>query len=315
MKSIFEAFKQSENIGREFGGTGLGLSISKRLVEMMNGEIHVMSIPGAGSIFIIMLYDVVVGTLDYLNESRKKNDLERIRFNSERVLIVDDIESNRVMLREVLERVNLVGIEAESGEECIRLANEYKPDLIITDIRMPGMDGYELINRLKEGPATGDIPVMAITASAKPEEKEKILHCGFDSYLAKPVDIAKLFKELSGFFKFTKVSGEASVLKLDDMLSGGEITDVRNLVDVLKNKIIPGMKKAKGVIRVKDIREIAEQIEKLAGDHNVSALKIYSERLNDAAKSYDIDTINKRLSEFNSIVEKLEEKADYHEAH
>ncbi|MBN2403535.1 MAG: PAS domain S-box protein [Spirochaetes bacterium] len=315
MKSIFEAFKQSENIGREFGGTGLGLSISKRLVEMMNGEIHVMSIPGAGSIFIIMLYDVVVGTLDYLNESRKKTDLERIRFNSERVLIVDDIESNRVMLREVLERVNLVGIEADSGEECIRLANEYKPDLIITDIRMPGMDGYELINRLKKGPATGDIPVMAITASAKPEDKEKILRCGFDSYLAKPVDIAKLFNELSGFFKFIKIGGEESVLKLDDMLSGGEITDIRNLVDVLKNKIIPGMKNAKGVIRVKYIREIAEQIEKLAGDHNVSALKIYSERLNDAAKSYDIDTINKRLSEFNSIVEKLEEKADYHEAH
>jgi PAS domain S-box-containing protein len=314
IKNIFESFKQSNNISKEFGGTGLGLAISKRLIEMMGGEIYVISENGAGSTFVSKFKNVIIGTADYLPDKSKEIDLDSIRFNSEKVLIVDDIESNRIMLRELLEKLNLVVIEAESGESCIILAHEYKFDLIIADIRTPSMDGFGLINKLKDNTFTRDIPVIALTASVKPEEKEKILKSGFNAYLTKPVDIIKLLNELSRFLSCKNINTETDDEKISEMITTEEIIDIRNLVIVLKNKIMPGVEKAQGVIKVKDVREIAWELGRLAGDHHTSALKIYSERLNDAAKSYDIENIHKGLFEFHSILEKLEEKANAHES-
>jgi PAS domain S-box-containing protein len=314
IKDIFESFKQPKNISNEFGGTGIGLAISKKLVEIMGGEIHVTSEYGIGSSFMIVIHNIAVGSAeDFPNKSEEIN-LNSIHFNSQKILIVDEIESIRIMLKEVLERVNLVVIEADSGESCILLANEYNFDLIIADIRMPGMDGFELLARLREDPGNRNIPVIALSASVTSGEWEKILKSGFNAYLNKPVDITKLFAELSKFLSYNKIESGIESSKINEMISAEKIINIRNLVYALKKQVMPGVEKARGVIKIKDVREIALQIEKLAGNHNASALRLYGEKLNDAVNSYDIKNINKGLMEFHTIVGKLEEKVNAHDS-
>lgn len=171
-KIIFEAFRQQQDhASRAFGGTGLGLSICRRLVEMMNGFIRVKSDRGKGSAFEIYLRDVEVGSCPVPSREDDTFEIENIRFNRAKILVVDDVESNRDLLRELLPRVNLDILTADNGKEAILLAREYRPDLIIMDIIMPVMNGIEATKRLKASQETEDIPVIALTASVKPEDR------------------------------------------------------------------------------------------------------------------------------------------------
>ncbi|MCP4110965.1 MAG: response regulator [Desulfobacteraceae bacterium] len=135
--TIFESFKQQYgHDAKKFGGTGLGLSISKRLTEIMNGRISVRSTVGVGSAFEITLRDVNISSAEI---SAIACDIENTSFEKAKVLVVDDIESNRDMLNEVLVMVNLEVLTAENGQEAVLLAREYQPDIILMDIRMPVM--------------------------------------------------------------------------------------------------------------------------------------------------------------------------------
>ena len=116
---------------------------------------------------------------------------------------MDDIKSNRVLLLELLKRLNLNGVTAENGQEAVLLAKELKPDLVIMDIRMPVMDGYQANRELKENPETADIPVIALTASVMHIEKLQAVERGFNSFLAKPIKIDKLLAELSKYLPYT----------------------------------------------------------------------------------------------------------------
>ncbi len=200
-KKIFEAFQQQDGQnGQKYGGTGLGLAISKRLVEMMNGQINVRSQEEQGSVFEIILRDVELSKPAPL-ATDKKIDFKNILFERARILVVDDVESNRTLLRESLSQLNLEIIEAEEGETGILFAKESQPDIILMDIKMPVMSGYEAISELKKNPTTQQIPVIALTASALVNEQSQIKAYGFDGYLSKPISISELLTELSRYLK------------------------------------------------------------------------------------------------------------------
>jgi len=109
-----------------------------------------------------------------------------------KILIVEDNEKNRTLVKDVLKYHGYEVIEAGNGKEGIKIAKENNPDLILMDIQMPVMSGYDAIKILKNNPETKDIKIIALTSFAMESDKEKIMEEGFDDYLAKPIDIRRL---------------------------------------------------------------------------------------------------------------------------
>jgi two-component system cell cycle response regulator DivK len=107
----------------------------------------------------------------------------------ELILIVEDNDKNRKLVRDVLTFKGYAIIEAETGEAGIRLAQERRPSLVLMDIRLPGIDGMEALRRLRADPTTREIPVMAMTASVMSEDRQRIMGAGFDAYQGKPIEV------------------------------------------------------------------------------------------------------------------------------
>jgi len=197
---IFEPFIQQKGQSiRLYGGTGLGLTITKRLVEMMNGEIFLESVVGKGSCFQIRFHNVSVGETLEKTAVKKHSDSLNFEFDGAVILIADDVEMNRFLIKAFFRNTDIRTIEAENGEEAVLFARQNKPNLILMDIRMPVMDGYEALAKIKANEDMKHIPVVALTASAMKEDHEKAMQSGFDGYLIKPVRCADLFYELSRF--------------------------------------------------------------------------------------------------------------------
>jgi two-component system cell cycle response regulator DivK len=108
---------------------------------------------------------------------------------NELILIVEDNEKNRKLARDVLAHRGYRIAEAETGEDGVRLAGELRPDLVLMDIELPGMNGVDALRQLRSNPTTQDIPVMAVTASAMTHDRQKIMAAGFDAYQSKPISV------------------------------------------------------------------------------------------------------------------------------
>jgi two-component system cell cycle response regulator DivK len=118
-----------------------------------------------------------------------------------KVLIAEDNAVNRELLREVLESRHYEVIEAADGQEALLKIEESRPDLVLLDINMPVLDGFAVISRVRENPELKQLPVLAVTAYAMKNDREKVLRAGFDGYVSKPVNSAALFREIEQLVK------------------------------------------------------------------------------------------------------------------
>jgi len=114
-----------------------------------------------------------------------------------KILIAEDNAVNRELLRELLEMDDHIVVEACNGEEALRFLDDSKPEILLLDLGMPVMDGYVTIRKIRENPDLAGLPVLAVTAYAMQGDKERILSCGFDGYLSKPIDPKLLYQELN----------------------------------------------------------------------------------------------------------------------
>ena len=196
LDSIFEAFRQSE-AGTKAGGTGLGLAISRKLVEMMGGRLTVESEVGKGSCFHFDVRLEPAGTLAE-KETLKPDNIVGLDLGSSpwRILIVDDIKTNRDLLLSLLKPIGFEVREAENGAGAIEIFQDWKPHAVLMDMRMPVMDGYEATRWIKADKAGAATPVIAVTASAFKESKEEILATGASAYLRKPFRMGELYEAL-----------------------------------------------------------------------------------------------------------------------
>jgi len=203
-ESVFEAFSQVKGQKfSKFGGTGLGLAITRRLIEMMDGRITVSSELGRGTLFNIIIKEVEVASADALTAGREKEtDFDSIVFEQSTILIADDIGYNRELLTVFFEGYDLTLLEAENGREAIEKVREHHPDLILLDMKMPEMDGYEAATVLKKEDDLKEIPVIALTASAMKQDEEIVKNL-CDAYLRKPVSRADLISEVMKFLPHT----------------------------------------------------------------------------------------------------------------
>lgn len=307
-EAIFQAFRQQEYLHHrgQYEGTGLGLTICKRLTEMMNGGISVQSKYGEGSIFQIILRDVEICTLEMLPSEEEDFDIKNIFFEKAKILIVDDVESNRILLNELLTQVNIDVLTAENGQEALIIAGEYQPHIILMDIRMPVMDGIEATRLLKLNPKTKDIPVFAVTAFSTSIESIEIDEKGFDVFISKPIKINRLFAELSKYLSYAKKKEEAlqSNLPIKE-LSAEDIDNPYGLLSSLKNDVMPSFKLLQGAMTMNSVRTFGEKLQFLGKEHNILKLINYGMELSRLSQSFDIANIRIKLQKIDAAIENI----------
>jgi len=299
LETIFEAFVQQDGQStRKYGGTGLGLAISKHLIEMMNGHISVKSVVGKGSTFTIFFKNIAV-PIDQSHEISTENsafDISQIMFESAQVLVVDDIESNRKLINETLGMSGLTIIEAENGHQAVFFAEEYLPDLIIMDVRMPVMDGYEATKMIKSNPKTQHIPIIALTASLNFENAEMIDNSQMDDYLPKPVNMKDLYQVL---FKYLKLSDSLVDQQKEKPEKNTEnIINRQELITRLESEIIPLWKTLSGALEMDAIEDFSQLLFQLAIKHQCMSMQTYAEKIISAVENFDIELIDNLLKTF-----------------
>lgn len=189
LEVIFEPFHRIiDDVNIE--GTGIGLTVSKQLVELMGGTIHVESIEGEGSTFWIDFPLVEDEQMRIDKELALAEGIPREVYGKQRILYIEDNPANLSLVQKIISTEQ--GIElrfAENGELGLALASDHTFDLILLDINLPGINGFEVFKRLRENHKTKDIPVIAISANAMPRDIEEGLKIGFYDYLTKPINV------------------------------------------------------------------------------------------------------------------------------
>jgi len=300
---IFDSFRQADShLNKRHGGTGLGLNICKRLVHAMNGTISVTSTPGQGSCFQVCLRDVAPSTehgADDLPEPSPGHGFEPAV-----VLIVDDDDFNRYLLREMLGKLNLKVIEAKNGEQAVATAKNAQPHIIIMDIRMPVMDGNEATQALKADPGTQEIPVLALTGDLVSVAGNPSAPGRYDGYLGKPVKLDALLAELSRFLR--TCDPDPSPLSrpgdfLDD-LRVEEIVNPESLAHILETEFLPRCHVFEDSLVISRVTEYGEQLLALAEKHNLNLLILFSRELLESAAVFDITRIKKNLDRLPGLI-------------
>jgi CheY-like chemotaxis protein len=192
---LFKPFELLQSAYDGVEGTGIGLALTKRLTEAMDGIIGVDSVSGTGSIFWVE-FPLVEGGHDAENNYEPLHDIAAMRAamcTSRSVLYIEDNPSSvRLVQKTISSRLDLKMLNAPSAELGLKMARTHRPDIILLDINLPGMNGFEALECLKKDLITCDIPVIAISANAMERDIKKGLDAGFVDYLTKPVDIIQL---------------------------------------------------------------------------------------------------------------------------
>ena len=188
---VFEPFQQGVT-GADKGGTGLGLSIVRRNVELMGGRLQVESALGKGARFLFALQlSPAKGPLVEELESRYQHVVKLAAGSTFAVLIVDDVSTNREILAQILQRIGAQVYQADSGKAALAAVGQARFDLVFMDIRMPGMDGVETLERIRQ--VQGALPMVAISASVLEHEQELYLNSGFNAYINKPFRLEDIY--------------------------------------------------------------------------------------------------------------------------
>lgn len=204
---LFQPFNRLNAENTDIEGTGIGLTITKHLIEIMGGEIGVNSKLGEGSTFWV---DIPLSDETIVRDAPELNleisHLPKRIDGTNSILYVEDNPANMRLMRELITQLPRTDfIEAGTAEEGLELIKHSKPDLVLMDINLPGMDGFEAFEVMRDDPNMSDIPVIALTANAMPREVEKGRELGFKAYLTKPIDVASTLAEITRVLEESKV--------------------------------------------------------------------------------------------------------------
>lgn len=293
---IFEPFSQVDNsTSRDFEGTGLGLYICKKLIDLMRGTISVNSSLGKGTKFLISL-PVEIATKQakpIKPVTTSVNEDETIHFIPRSILVVEDNELNQKIVCEMLRNYGFDVTTAKNGLDCLQILQHKSFDMILLDIQMPIMDGYETAQLIKEDVNLKHIPIIAMTAHAMNGDREKCLASGCNSYIAKPFKAEELVEEikkhLTSDIKVSKhnLSNNLFINELIPEFINILSNMIENLADAIHNNnmeeiksISHDIKGTSGMYGFNKISNIAAQIEKAVQDNSISKIQSLHQQLN-----------------------------------
>ena len=291
LAEIFLPFHQVGEKRRRFEGTGLGLAISKKLVQLMGGELKVRSTLGQGSVFWLDLD--LPETSEWVEVAKTDaGNIIGLKERTYKVLVVDDKWENRSVLVDLLTPLGFEVAQATDGRDCLRQARQFKPDVILLDMVMPGMDGFEAVKRLRQLPELKETIVIATSASAYAYDRQECLGAGCDGFISKPVQAEALLEALHRHLQLEWVYRESD-------RSTPQLPAAKSTVDRTEPPpsalVFPPAEEMAALYKlammgdIKGVREHAKQLEQLDKKY-----KPFAKQLHQLAKSFQ----EKQILEF-----------------
>ena len=295
--NIFTPFTQVDNsTSRQYGGTGMGLFISKKFVDLMQGSIYVMSQEGVGSTFYIKIPLEVIAHLEVnqnINPGCDDHYEDKLLtdFAPIRVLLVEDNDLNQKIVSQMLTNYGFEITLASNGLECLRLLQEMHFDVILMDMQMPVMDGYEATRMIRQYEELQHVPVIAMTAHAMAGDREKCLVSGCTAYIAKPFKAEELAREIRKHFRCVSTNNPDPNLnsfinellpefmaQLEEMVDSLELAVANHDLEAIKS-ISHDIKGTAGMYGFRQISESAAAIEAAAREESFARIKSGLEQL------------------------------------
>ena len=301
-EKIFAAFTQSEGqINRKYGGTGLGLTITRKLAELLAGTIELDSQLGRGSCFTFRFPNVKV--INNASESTNNNVLDEDlgQFDLNTVLIADDVTSNRELISGYFADTNCQLILASDGRETLELAREYSPDLILLDVRMPYLDGYQVARSLKQSSQTQGIPIVIITATSGNSNQKDLEHI-CQGYLHKPVRRYQLVETLKRTFTPKNQKDNLNRSNPEKSASTTTSLQVSELIIKLRREEATFWVALCQTLRSSDLRQFITRLETWGQEHQCQPLTDYARRLKQQMEAFDWGNLPETVNQFPQIV-------------
>ncbi len=307
-EEIFKAFQQQKSQGNKFGGTGLGLTITKSLVEMMNGKISVTSIVGKGSIFTIKLNEVSVSSMHKIEVRKNINHESAFHFIPAKVLVVEDNLFNQQLVLALLQERNLNTQTASNGKEALELLDSYKPDLILMDMKMPILDGYETTKIIKKDKRWNKIPIIALTAEVMKDDKERIQSIGCDGFLAKPINEDELVIELCRFLKIVDNEIESKTALPEEPsteMNFKTSEDRDEFFSIIETRIMAEWKQYSNSLLLHRWKEFANNLKQVSEQFDAKQFVLYANKILDNVAGFNIVELKKVIHLFPDLVQSL----------
>ncbi|NEU73227.1 response regulator [Hassallia byssoidea VB512170] len=281
LDKIFQAFEQVGDRQLKAEGTGLGLAISQRIVQLMNGQIQVKSQPQVGSDFFFEV-ELAIAT-DWAQQNLIATGEQIIGYEGQRrsILVVDDRWENRDVIVNLLEPLGFILTEAENGQDGLAKIRQHSPDLVIVDLSMPVMDGFEMLKQIRNTDDLKHLKVIVSSASVAQLDRRMSLSAGGDDFLPKPVQTSELFNLLANYLKLTwKYEATATITSTTELIPPPR-EDLQKLLELAQDGL------------VKKLTEAAEQIGQKSDRYQPFIQKILQ-----LAKQFQTENIEQLLQEY-----------------
>jgi two-component system, NarL family, sensor histidine kinase EvgS len=321
--TIFDAFTQRKSQDQaKYAGTGLGLGIARRLVEMIGGELTLVSEVGRGSTFTALLRDIPLAASTALRPRRERPGSRAIRFQHETVvLIIDAIDSNCMIFREFLRPTKVSVLETVSVEAGIDWCMAIKPDVIILDYTMSNLRDPLLVQRFNRVKEEMNIPVVVVTtASAAVGSEEFHTDFHFDAWLQKPVRLEEFNEVLARFLPHTTLFKQEGDLKLDNYRRAFVLPDAAQVARavsglgerraelrrILVDNMLVQYEENRETFIINEIKSFAEEVGKLASEFELDFLGRWAEELVGQASTFDMERLPRTFELFPELLALIE---------
>lgn len=305
---IFEKFERLKE--GEVSGTGLGLNITRQLIEMMGGSIEVESQLGVGSTFTVRFDKIGYSNETILQEDERQN-ITRLDFKQQKVLVADDVEMNRNFLCDVLVKTNIYCMEAKNGKEAMELCYKEQPDLVLMDLRMPVLDGMQATKKMRESETLKRIPILAVSASFLTFSKEEIQEY-FDEMLLKPIQIEHLLNTLKKYLPYeekedTKERRHEENLPsvLEERIDPELLTKLPRILQNLKN-FQEEIQDLTISLSFQRTSELANKISSMGKEWDLKIVQNWGETLSVHVSEFDMEQMTKQLQNYPVLIQNLE---------
>ncbi|MDM8516412.1 ATP-binding protein [Desulfobacterales bacterium HSG16] len=316
---IFENFRQQDGLHtRKYGGIGLGLPIARRLAEMMGGTINLKSRENHGSRFQVVLPELAVISKATHSDKIQKGKHANIRFESARILLIGK-SAYRDLIKKYLQIYPLIIFDAESGEQAMKLlgmgpqkglkeVNEFSmildPDLILTDVQMPGISGVELCRKIKSHNRFKDVKIIAV--SDVDQKVPRRFDGQFDSFMTMPFNREILIRELAKYLPYVETA-----LFLENDRVTTEPTDIKTPAQLkfpqeLKQDILLKWEDSRDVMVFDDLKLLADDIDRMGKKYQWPVLMRWSETLIRNMNAFHMDALRTTFDQLPDIIKKIE---------